>query len=312
MNTSAPYTKDDLRCFKPRHATLVGIDSDGCVFPTMDIKQIQCFHPLIVSHWRLQPIERLVRETAEFVNLRSIHRGQNRFVTLLKTFELLRERPEALAAGIPLPETSALQVFVASGVPLDNAELERAASRTGDPELASLLTWSRDVNALVAGTVRNLRPFKEAEASLNVISLHSDALCVSQTPTEALIREWAENGLTDRVSIIAGQELGTKAEHLSLASEGRYAPGRILMIGDAAGDLKAARSVGAHFFPICPGREEESWRRFRLESYSRFLEDRYDPSYEQTLIAEFEALLPVTPPWIRKPVHSAKREGNTV
>lgn len=33
------------------------------------------------------------------------------------------------------------------------------------------------------------------------------------------------------------------------------------MIGDAPGDLKAARGNGALFFPVNPGDEEESWKR---------------------------------------------------
>ncbi|MCA1808924.1 MAG: hypothetical protein ABR497_09800 [Kiritimatiellia bacterium] len=68
---------------------LVGIDSDGCVFPTMEIKQRQCIHPLIIKHWHLDPLAPLVRETAAFVNLYSRSRGSNRFVALCRTMELL-------------------------------------------------------------------------------------------------------------------------------------------------------------------------------------------------------------------------------
>ena len=48
----------------------------------------------------------------------------------------------------------------------------------------------------------------------------------------------------------AGQELGTKTEHLKLAAKNKYPPERILMIGDAPGDLNAARANGALFYPI--------------------------------------------------------------
>ena len=105
------------------------------------------------------------------------------------------------------------------------------------------------------------------------------------------------------VSIIAGQELGTKKEHLEMATRGRYPADRVLMIGDAPGDLSAARGVGAHFFPIDPGHEEASWEGFYKEAYPRFLAGQYDHAYETALVEHFRGLLPDTPPWLtRKPV----------
>lgn len=298
MSTAPHYTRDHLLNLKPRFNTFVGIDSDGCIFPTMDIKQKQCFHSLIISIWKLGPIETALRQAAEFVNLHSIHRGQNRFLCLLTTFDLLRDHPEVRRTGFQLPSTGALRDFCESGLPLGNPALEKRVAETGDPELAQLLSWSLAVNEAVARTVRNIKPFKWVLESLEMIRTHSDVICVSQTPTEALVREWEEHDLLQYVEVIAGQELGTKAEHLTLATSGRYKPDRVLMIGDAPGDLKAARTVGAHFFPINPGQEESSWKRFQSEAYERFLTDRYDERYEAALVEEFKALLPETPPWV--------------
>ncbi len=297
MSSAPVYTKNDLISLKPRHDSFVGIDSDGCVFPTMEIKQKQCFHTLIVSHWKLEKIEAYVREAAEFVNLYSTHRGQNRFPCLLMTFDLLRERPEVKASGVALPPTSQLKAFIESGRPLGNPELERVVAETGDAELASVLKWSKDVNALIAKTVKRIPPFRWVKESLDDIRDHSDSICVSQTPTEALVREWEENAITDYVSVIAGQELGTKTEHLTMAAKGKYPAGRILMIGDAPGDMKAARAVGAHFFPINPGHEDASWEQFHREGYARFLAGTYAGAYEAGLVKRFESLLPSTPPW---------------
>jgi phosphoglycolate phosphatase-like HAD superfamily hydrolase len=192
---------------------------------------------------------------------------------------------------------ASLKAFIASGVPLGNPQLEESARRTGDAELASVLKWSRAVNASVARTVRNVAPFNGARASLERIRRHSDAICVSQTPTEAIVREWEENGLAHCVEVVAGQELGTKAEHLALAAGGKYTPERILMIGDALGDLDAARVNQALFFPINPGAEAASWERFQREAYDRFLGGTFAGNYQDELIAEFASLLPETPPW---------------
>ena len=71
------------------------------------------------------------------------------------------------------------------------------------------------------------------------------------------------------------------------------------MIGDAPGDLNAARGAGALFYPINPGHEEASWERFYLEGCDRFLKGHYAGSYEEQLIAEFDRYLPDVPPWER-------------
>ncbi len=297
MSNAAVFTKADLTDFKPAHATFVGIDSDGCIFPTMELKQKRCFHPRIIAHWRLAPIARQVRETAEFVNLYSRHRGQNRFTALVLTFELLRERPEVKAAGVKVPALKSLKRFIASGRALGNSALQQRARETGDPELAAVLAWSEAVNRAIAKTVTNVPPYPGVRESLRIIKAHSDAICVSQTPTEALVREWRRHGLLEYARVIAGQELGTKAEQIRLAAVGRYRPGSVLIIGDAPGDLRAARNNQAHFFPINPGHESESWEQFYQEAYDKFLDHTYGGRYEAGLIAAFEKLLPAMPPW---------------
>lgn len=294
------FSRDDLVGFTPQHATFVGVDSDGCVFDTMEVKQKDCFHPRIIAHWGLEAIEPYVRGTAEFVNLYSRWRGQNRFTALVQTFELLAQRPEVLASGIPLPAFASLKRLIASGVPLGNPALQQAVAESGDTELASVLQWSLDVNAVVAERVQHVPPFPWARRALARMQQASDVVCVSQTPGEALVREWRENGLMECVRFIAGQELGTKAEHVTLATRDRYAPEQILVIGDALGDLAAARAHDALFYPILPGREDASWERFFNEAYARFLAGNYAGRYETDHITRFETLLPDTPPWVER------------
>ncbi len=71
------------------------------------------------------------------------------------------------------------------------------------------------------------------------------------------------------------------------------------MIGDAPGDLKAARGNDFLFYPIKPGSEDESWERFHEEALDRFFSGTYAGDYESKLIEEFDALLPEVPPWKR-------------
>ena len=63
------------------------------------------------------------------------------------------------------------------------------------------------------------------------------------------------------------------------------------MIGDAPGDLKAAKEAGALFFPILPGREDESWHKFYDEGFPRFLGNTFAGEYQEALLAEFDSSL---------------------
>ena len=96
-----------------------------------------------------------------------------------------------------------------------------------------------------------------------------------------------------------GQELGSKKEHLPLAAGGRYESDKILMVGDALGDLEAARHAGALFFPINPGCEDESWQRFFEEGLPRFFAGTFAGDYMNTQLDQFLDLLPERPPWKR-------------
>jgi phosphoglycolate phosphatase-like HAD superfamily hydrolase len=99
------------------------------------------------------------------------------------------------------------------------------------------------------------------------------------------------------VNFIAGQEAGTKAEHIRYATNGRYASERMLMIGDALGDLKAAQDNNALFFPIVPGKEEQSWERFYEQGSEMFFNGSFAGAYQQELLKEFNAALPARAPW---------------
>ena len=99
------------------------------------------------------------------------------------------------------------------------------------------------------------------------------------------------------MKIIAGQEMGTKTEHIKFAAVAKYAPNRILMIGDAPGDFNAAKKNGALFFPINPGHEEASWQRLNEEGLDRFFAGTYAGAYEAALVKEFDACLPEKPGW---------------
>lgn len=283
--------------FLPSHDRLCGIDSDGCVFPTMELKHKECFIPEFIHAFGLQSVSSAARQTWEFINLYSRDRGINRFPALLKTLELLGRRPLFASSGLILPDLSDLRAFIASGLPQSNAGLKTFLQSRDSHLLRQVLAWSEAVNAAIDRMVVQVPPFPSARKAVTLLAEHTDLLVVSGTPTAALEKEWTEHGLATFVKAIRGQEAGSKTDHLSSAMADRYPPQRVLMIGDAPGDHKAAQTVGASFFPINPGAEEESWRHFLDEGLPRFLENRFDAAYQDRLLRAFYDRLPEHPPF---------------
>jgi len=289
----------ELKSFQPKHEFFVGIDSDGCAFDTMEIKHKECFIPNIIKHWGLQPVSKYAREAAEFVNLYSKWRGINRFPALLMVFDLLAERPEVQKRRVEIPKAEPLREWAKKETKLGNPALAAAVKETGDPVLSRALEWSKAVNATIEDVVYGVPPFPYVRETLEKLAPQADVIVVSATPGEALRREWEEHGIAKFAAVIAGQEMGSKTEHLRLAAAGKYQKDHVLMVGDAPGDMDAARANGALFYPVNPGHEEESWQRFYEEACDRFLSGKYAGEYEAALIREFEAALPEVPPWKR-------------
>ncbi len=291
------YSAESLIALKPEKAFFIGIDSDGCAFDTMEIKHKECFCPAFINHFELQAVSKYARETWEFVNLYSRTRGTNRFKALKKSLELLKERNAVKTRKVVIPEMKSLARWIATETKLGNPSLKTAYEKTGDPELGLLYRWSIDVNNTVEKIVRNVAPFPYVRESLEKIRDTADAVVVSQSTVEALNREWTEHEIDRFVNFIAGQEIGTKTEHIRFAAGNKYEPDKILMIGDAPGDLKAAKDNGALYFPIVPGQEEKSWERFYSEGLEHFISGNFAGDYESSLIENFFTHLPENPPW---------------
>jgi phosphoglycolate phosphatase-like HAD superfamily hydrolase len=278
-----------------QHDYLVGIDSDGCAFDTMEVKHKECFIPNTINSYDLQGVSKYAREAAEFVNLYSKSRGINRFPALIETLEWLGRRPEVRNRGVRVAVPAALRTWVQTETKLANPALKAAVDRTSDADLRRALEWSQAVNAAVERVVRNVPPFPFVRESLEKLRSRADLVVASATPTEALKREWAEHRIDGFVAAICGQEVGTKREILSLARN--YPAGRVLMVGDAPGDYAAAQANVALFYPINPGAEDASWERFFREAIDRFFAGTFAGAYQAELLAEFDRYLPEKPPW---------------
>ncbi len=283
--------------FEKQHDFLIGIDSDGCAFDSMEIKHKECFIPNFIKHMKLQPVSKYAREACEFTNLYSKWRGANRFKSYTLALELLEERPEVQARNAEIPRLAGVRDWIEREDKLGNPTLQAAVAESGDADLKQALDWSIAVNKAIADLVEGVPPFPGVRDALEKLSPVADMIVCSATPNEALVKEWDEHGIRPYVSAICGQEAGSKKETLGQAKGFGYDDEKTLMIGDAPGDMAAAKAVGALFYPINPGNEEASWQRFLGEACDKFLSGDYAGAYEEAIIAEFEKYLPELPPW---------------
>ena len=265
----------------------------------MELKHKECFCPATVNVWGLQGVSRYARECAEFVNLYSSSRGTNRFPALVRTLELLYARPEVISRGYKMPNLTPLKEWIANTKVLSATAIEEYAKENPNmPEvLKTAARWSKEVDENIKRIVHGIVPFPSVKATLSYLGTFADVVVVSATPHEALYREWQACGLTDYVTVVAGQELGTKAQCIKLAMEGRYAQDHVLKIGDAPGDYEAAKQNGVLFCPIIPGSENESWDRILHKDADLFKNLQYgSQAMEENLKAFFSVLLD-NPPW---------------
>ena len=211
--------------------------------------------------------------------------------------ELVREWPDVQKTGVEVSRADNVREWTKRETKLGNPALEAEVKRNPTPDLKQAWAWSVAINEEVAKTVHSVPPFPLVGESLQKLTKKADVVVVSATPGEALQREWAEHDIAKYAQVIAGQEMGSKSQHLTLAGKPNYPADHILMVGDAPGDMKAARDVGGLFFPVTPGKEEQSWQIFYNEALEKFFNGTYAGSYETALIADFDKHLPKTPPW---------------
>jgi phosphoglycolate phosphatase-like HAD superfamily hydrolase len=290
-------THQRLKDFKAAKDFFIGVDSDGCAFDNMEIKHQKCFCPQAIKFFNLQPISQYVREAWDFVNLYSKTRGCNRFLGLIYTIDLLRERKEVSASRVNLPDLTLLFEWTKQETKLGNAALKNYARLVNDPIIQTALAWSLAVNDCISAIEHNIPPFPYVKEALSQMSEKADVMVVSSAPLESLVREWSTNGIDKYVRLLAGQEYGSKSEQVGFTASGKYKQTNILLIGDAPGDLAAALKNNALFYPILPGKEAASWERFYRQALAKFFNTTYAGEYQEMLLKEFEAFLPETPPW---------------
>ena len=270
---------------EPRKEFLVCVDSDGCAMDTMDIKHFQCFGPHMIEDWGLEQWREPLLARWNQINLYSATRGINRFKALVL---LLKEIDFSYC---PVPGLAALENWTANTKELSNAALEAAIQqKKGDASaMGHALSWSEKVNRSISALPEEAkRAFPGVLEALEAARQQADIAVVSSANRQAVEEEWKRCGMLSAVNQICAQDSGSKAHCIEKLLQLGYSAWKTVMVGDAPGDLSAARSAGVFFFPILVKKEGESWESFRREGLARLTTGSFAGGYQQRLIREFE------------------------
>ena len=159
--------------FEPSKEYFVGVDSDGCVFDNMGIKQEECFCPLMIGYFCLQPVARAARECKVFADLYSKTRGANRHITIARILEeLLPSHPMVKERAFRVPDFSHYCAWVRDPNSLLSMQgLRDAAGEANSDEakrqLERALAWSLRVDEMVREIVKGIPPVPGVHESLS-------------------------------------------------------------------------------------------------------------------------------------------------
>ena len=272
-----------MKDFVRKKDYLICIDSDGCAMDTMDIKHKTCFGPEMIKAYGLEEVKDVVQPLWEDINLYTLTRGINRFLGLLQALKTIDEK------GIYKVEAyDAFENWATTTKELSNGSLKKEIEKTNNPQLKKALEWSENVNKRVQLLPDTLGAFSGVKEAIDELSKIADICVVSSANRGAIEEEWSRCELTKYVSIMMDQSYGSKAFCISeLVKKGGYDKEKVLMVGDALGDLKAAKSNDVLYYPILVNKEEFSWKRLKEEGVNKLLSNEYFGDYQESLEKEF-------------------------
>ena len=276
--------------FVKKHDYLVCVDSDGCVMDTMNSKHIHCFGPCMVSQWGLEAWSGEILPRWNEINLFQKTRGINRFKGLAMALEEIDKK------YTPILGVAFLQRWVNTAPALSDDALQAAVDICTDPAgrqcLEKALAWSKAVNERTDTLARALKlPFPGAADGLEAAHNVADVVVVSSANRDAVVQEWETHQLMGYVDLLLTQDAGSKSRCIGQMLQEGYDPARVLMVGDAPGDLEAAEKNRVWFYPILVSHERESWREFREVALGKLRDGTYGEGYQNAKRRAFSSNL---------------------
>lgn len=268
--------------YKKKKEFLVCIDSDGCAMDTMDVKHFKCFGPCLVAEWQLEMWEEEVLTLWNEINLYSFTRGINRFKGLALALAEISEKYRKIT------DVDSLIAWTEKEQELSMQSLKKSIGKNNSYCLKKAFSWSEAVNQLI-GKISDddIKPFQGVLESITYVSQKADIAIVSSANAEAVLEEWGRYGLLEKTDIILTQETGTKAYCIETMMKKGYEAKKVLMIGDAPGDKKAAEVNGVNFYPILVKKEIASWNELSKIAFEKFIQVNYSGTYQEELNKRF-------------------------
>lgn len=271
-----------LKDFKKTHDYLICVDSDGCAMDTMDIKHFRCFGPCMVEEWGLEQWAQPILARWNDINLYTMTRGINRFKGLALALREIDGKYRRIDG------VDELERWVANAPALSNDGVKAAIKAGGGEVLSKALSWSMKVNESINAMPFDVKkPFDGVLEGLKYAHDLADIAIVSSANLQAVEEEWALYGLLDHVDILLAQNVGSKAFCIQELLKKGYDNDKVLMTGDAPGDLDAAKSNGVLYYPILVRHEKESWAEFRETAVGKLTSGGYSGAYQQEKIEAF-------------------------
>lgn len=271
----------ELSAFEKEKEFLICVDSDGCAMDTMEIKHIRCFGPCLIREWRLERWAEPVLRRWNEINLYTATRGINRFKALVLLLQEVNDR------YVKIEGLAELRQWTQQTAELSNSALEAATKTAVGHGLSKALAWSKAVNAEIKALPPSLsQPYPGVADALAAAYAVADIAVVSSANREAVEEEWRRCELADLVNVVCCQEVGSKAHCISVLAGKGYPHNKILMVGDAPGDLTAAKQNDVFFYPVLTKKETESWKIFREKALPVLVCQQYE-ELGATMVQEF-------------------------
>lgn len=263
---------------------LICIDSDGCAMNTMDIKHLNYFGPLAAKFFNIND-SKIFLEKWNQINLYSKTRGINRFKGLVLGLQ------DAIKRGEKIEDISNLVRWTETTKELSNSSLKLEIEKNKTNDLIKTLEWSQSVNNGIEKLVGKDAPFPNVKKHLEKLHKVANIAVVSSANSQAIYSEWSRHNLLDHVDVVFGQEAGTKSTCIKKLKDSGYNNDKILMVGDAPGDLETALINEVFFFPVLFGKEEESWNELTSNALNKFINNLYLGDYQNNINKDFKKLL---------------------
>ena len=272
-----------LSKYKKNREYLVCVDSDGCAMDTMDIKHFLCFGPCMVDEWELGQWREEILARWNEINLYTITRGINRFLGLAASLCEIDKK------YTPIEDVAELYDWAENAPELSNDALIAMIEKNPDKNVfKKALSWSIAVNkAITALPDDKKRPFPMVREALEFAHTFADVAIVSSANLGAVLEEWEMHGLIGHTDIVLSQNDGSKAFCIGELLKKGYSPDKVVMCGDALGDLAAAEKNGVGFYPILVRAEKQSWEEFISTAAQKLQRGEYAGEYQASKRAAF-------------------------